>query len=118
MGQIDISNQKFKDGTCSDAVQTVQTERIDFLSQFSNNGLTIGACTPLKIKGNGDKTGDHNLNINAIANGNYTSEVMRFKNESACIEGRNIATAAGKLLLLRSGDTITVEAFCVAAEDD
>ena len=118
-GHFDFSHQKIKDGLCFQTLSIVQ-KASQFVFKNANSGKVLGGCHILKTNkdSTGDETGKHNLNIHAMASGNYTSAVMVFRNKTACELAERGVENIGKILLKDEGDSGALEGSCVPAEDD
>jgi len=116
-GQFSINQQELSAQACFEAVfqSRINQRTSQFIFENANEGRILGGCYITKTDQNssGDPTGDHNLVINAIANGNFITRIVEFGNQSACLLAANKVVNTATLLLNQTGDTGAVDAFCV-----
>jgi len=116
-GHFSINQQELSGQACFDVIfqSRINQRTSQFIFENANEGRMFGGCYITKTNENssGDTTGDHNLIINAIANGNFITRIVEFGNQSACLLAANKVVNTATLLLNQTGDTGAVDAFCI-----
>ena len=116
-GQLSFNQQDLSGQACFEAMFMTQINQrtSQFIFDNANEGRMLAGCYIKKTDetSSGDPTGDHNLLINAISNGNFTTGIVEFGNQSACqLAARKVINTVN-LLLNHTGDTGAVDAFCI-----